>query len=165
MKKVYLYIIFAVVVAVAVVMLDKPDMPVDTADGIVSPSPSLSVSATPARSTLPRASLKPTPGILVEDIVTYDQWVAFLEPLNRRLALDKDCTSSVPSQVEYLNNTKIMIDNSASAKARILKIAGREYSIDARAWILTTLSSTKLPAQLPVYCGDIEIGRLDLVAK
>lgn len=131
-----------------------------------SPSSSPNQSSAPTRSPKATAYIpKPSSGIIITETMSYESWIKWLDPLNRRLVLDKDCTSIVPSQVDYPNDVEVMIDNTASGKARILNIAGREYSLDAHGWILTTLHSDKLPAQLPVYCGDMELGRLDLVVK
>ena len=149
----------------------------NTRDGVVrGPEISDSLSPAPVAVSSPEATATsmpikrsakptPTPGIIISEVVSYDAWVKWFDPQNRRLALDKDCTSIVPSQVDYPNNVEIMLDNSASAKARILKIGGREYSLNAHAWIVTTIRAEKLPANLPLFCGDMELGSLTLVAQ
>ncbi len=167
MKTRYIYLAVAVVIigVASFLFANKADRPEDIAASL-SPTPALTATSTPGQT--PRLSNnnpKPTPGIVITEVMSYEDWVRWLDPQNRRLALDENCSSIVPSQLEYLNDTEIMLDNTASAKPRILKIGGREYSLDARGWILTTLHSDTLPAQLSVYCGSIELGRLDLVAK
>lgn len=108
-------------------------------------------------------TIKPSPVLLVEEVDPYSNWVKELDPESRRLSIaNDDCSQLVPSNVIYPNNTKIMLDNSFSDKAHILKIGDNEYSLDARGWLIVTLSSSQLPAKLPIYCGSMELGQIDL---
>lgn len=165
MNKNYLYLaIVAVIIGVVFFSLaNRSDQPENIA---VSPSSTSTATSMPSpTSKLTNSSPKPTPVLVVQEVKNYKYLVDLLDSQNRRLALDENCLSVVPSQVEYPNDTEIMLDNTASARPRIIKIAGREYSLDANGWILTTLHSDKLPAQLSVNCGDMELGRLDLTVK
>jgi len=146
---------------------DKPDgnLEIPNPLGLASTptlSPTLTVSPTP---TPTKSSPKSSPGIVVSGAGSYTDWVKWLEPRNQRLVLGKDCEEIVPSQVDYPNNTEIMLDNTFSITPRILKIGDREYSLRARDWMITTLHSDTLPARLPIFCGNMELGQLDLLAK
>lgn len=125
----------------------------------ISPSPTQSTTPTPK---LLKNSPKPTPGIIIRELTGYKYWADLLEPLNQRLVLDENCTTIVPSQVSYPNNTQIMLDNTFSSNPHVLKIGSREYSLKANEWLLVTLSSTQLPAHLTMFCGAMELGQLDL---
>ncbi len=169
-KNIYIYSIIATVIVGAVIFwISRADNKIDDVVDMstlfgASPSPDQS----PLPSQTPRLSNntpKPTPGIIVSEVASYQSWVKWLDPQNRRLALDEDCTSIVPSQVDYPNNVEVMLDNSASNKPRILKIGSQNYSLNAQGWIVTTLHSETLPAKLTMFCGDMELGQLDLVAK
>lgn len=167
-KKIYAFSIIVVTVGTIVFLVNRNNKASDGVEESALNSPSSSPEQTPVPTQLPKATAylpKPSSGIVVTETMSYESWIKWLDPLNRRLVLDKDCTSIAPSQVDYPNDVEVMIDNTASGKSRILNIAGREYSLDANGWILTTLHSDKLPAQLSVYCGSMELGRLDLVAK
>ena len=78
------------------------------------------------------------------------------------MVLDENCTSIVPSQIVYPNNTQIMLDNTFSISPRILTIGDHQYSLDARDWILVTLNSKNLPARLKMFCGPMELGEIEL---
>jgi hypothetical protein len=164
MKKGYIYTITVVIVIVAIGLLiyrtKETNNNFDIFNSLGSPIP------TPTATLAPSQTVKPTPGIIIQDEnLDYQYWAKKLDPLNRYLALDKDCTSIIPSQIDYPNNTQIMIDNTISDKARILKIGKGEYPISAHGWILITLRSNTLPAQFPIFCGNMELGRLDLLAQ
>lgn len=151
-----------------IVWIYKTDRAENNADISASSSPTPVSTSSPEATTTVRPvkrSPTPTPGIIVTEAPTYKDWVKLLDPQNRRLALDKDCTSIVPSQVDYPNNTEIMLDNTVSATSRILKIGDHEYALGAHSWILTTLHSDTLPARLTMFCGNMELGQLDLVAR
>jgi len=105
---------------------------------------------------------KPTPDLIISEAEDYLSLAKSFDKENRLLILDKDCLSIFPSQVVYANNTKVMLDNTLSAKPRILKIGGREYSLEAGKWIFATLSSEKLPINLTMYCGAMELGQIEL---
>lgn len=126
-----------------------------------SPSPAQSVTLSPTPK-LPKNSSKPTPGIIIKELTGYKYWADLLDPLNRRLVLDENCTTIVPSQVTYPNNIQIMLDNTFSSNSQVLKIGSREYSLKANDWLLVTLSSSQLPAHLTMFCGSMELGQLDL---
>ncbi len=163
-KKTYLYL---AVVAVGVVLILVSQVKQvnkrssnDTVFG-VSPSPSTSVRVSPHPS--PRLSPGPTPGIKAEMVINrYKDLVAQLGPENRRLAIDSSCSTIVPSNLIYKNNTQVMLDNTASVESRTLKIGDRSYELAARGWYITTLYSAKLPAKLTIFCGKMELGQIDL---
>jgi len=155
---------------VAIFLVNKTEK---TGDELVLPSPTFIVepSSVPSPTPLPtprvspKASLqpKPTPTLIFKEEMTYEQLTEALGAKGRWLALAPDCSYIVPSNVTYYNNTEIMLDNTASNVRHILKIGGREYLLEAGEWFLTTLSSPNLPAQLPIYCGTLELGRIDLI--
>lgn len=161
-KNIYIYsIIIVAVIGVAIFWMSQNNKADNVADvSTISPSPSQS--STPSPTSKLSNSSKPTPGIIVTEVKNYRYWSELLDPISRRLVLDENCTSIVPSQVAYPNNTQIMLDNTFSAEPRTLKIGDKGYSLDAGGWLLVTLSSTKLPAQLVMFCGSMELGRLDL---
>lgn len=166
MKNIYIYSIIAVAVVGGVIFgmsrNNKTDNIASTSY-LFSPSPSLSQSPVPSQTPkLTQNSPKPTLALVIKQIGSYQYWVDLLEPLNRQLTLDENCTSIVPSQVSYPNNTQIMLDNTFSVLPRILKIGGQEYSLKANSWVLVTLSSTKLPAKLTMFCGSMELGQIGL---
>lgn len=160
-----IYIVLTVVVIIVGVSIIRRNLNskinnVTIPTALTSPSPSPSPS--------PKVSLKspkPSPGIIFREVKNYQYWAGLLEPLNRRLTLSEDCTFIVPSQVAYPNNTQIMLDNTYSNLPRVLKIGTKEYSLAANDWLLTTLSSKELPAKLTIFCGNMELGQLDLVAN
>ncbi|MEK9157918.1 MAG: hypothetical protein AAB638_01905 [Patescibacteria group bacterium] len=162
-KNTYIYSVVAVVVIGGFIFLMNQDSKtgdvVDNFEFVVSPTPTFIPTLTP---TPLKSSPKPTPKLIVKEINQYQYWVGVLEPINRRLTLDENCTSIVPSQVSYPNNTKIMLDNTFSASPRVLKIGNQEYSLPANDWELITLSDSKLPAQLNMFCGSMELGQLEL---
>jgi len=171
-KNIYIYSIIAVVVVGAVIFgMSRNNKTNNVADTSVSVSPSPSQSPTSPSTGSGQATLtpkltkstpKPSPKLIAKEVNQYQSLVDLLEPLNRRLTLDRDCISIVPSQVVYPNNTQIMIDNTFSPKAHIIKIGSQEYSLTANGWLLVTLNSTTLPAQLTMFCGPMELGQLDL---
>lgn len=129
-----------------------------------------SVSATPQASSSPSVSATPElgkttprPGIISSGMKSYYQWAAELDPLNRHFLLDADCTSIQPSGVDLPNNVAVMLDNSYSKVARVLKIGNKDYNLPAQSWQIVVLKSDTLPAPLPLYCGSMELGRIDLV--
>lgn len=168
MKRNYIYVAVAIVVVIGVTIFwtnrnIKVDNVAETST-LISPSPSQSsIPSQYPKST--KSTPQPTPGLIAKEINQYQYWVDRLGPLNRHLVLDENCTSIVPSQVTYPNNTQIMLDNTLSPKSYVLKIGSNEYSLDANSWRLVTLSSPTLPAQLFMFCGSMELGRLDLVTE
>ena len=167
-KNIYIYSIVSVAIVGGVLFWmssdDKTDNVVDISTlETLSPSPIQSLISKPTPTPkLIKSTPKPSPKIIVTEVNQYQSLVDWLEPLNRRLVLDKDCTSIVPSQVAYPNNTQIMLDNTFSPKSHIIKIGSKEYSLEANSWLLVTLSETKLPASLTMFCGPMELGQLDL---
>ena len=159
-KNTYIYsIITVVVVGGFTFWMSRGDKNIETVDTTTSVSPT----PTPIQSpNLPKNSVKPTPGLIFTEEKGYQYWVDLLSPLGRHLILDENCTSIVPSQVAYPNNTQIMLDNTLSAEPRVLKIGDKEYSLKAQEWSFVTLSSTTLPAKLTMFCGSMELGQLDL---
>ena len=110
MKKRIISIAVAIgLIAIVVLVVRAPKKTDDTVSGPVSQT----------------LIMSPLPAMTAQETPNYDAWKKALNPLNRYLALDKDCTSSVPSQVTYPNNTQIMLDNTASDVARVLKIGSR----------------------------------------
>jgi len=162
-KRLYIGSGIVAIIVIAGVLWGKGNSNQEVA--VVSPTVLSTPTATPSPTPTIKRSPKPTPGIIVKEVPNYASMVALLDPYNRYFAVDKDCTSIVPSQVEYPNDVQIMLDNKDSDKARILKIGGRQYSLEAHGWIITTLHSDTLPARLPIYCGDMELGAIDLVGK
>ena len=164
MKKNYIYIIVAVVViGGALFWMIRNNKTDNIADISVSVSPSPSSIQSPVSTPkLTKNTPTPTPGLVFTEQKGYQYWVDLLEPLGRRLLLDKNYTSIVPSQVAYPNNTQIMLDNTLSAESRVLKIGDKDYSLKAREWSFVTLSSPTLPTKLTMFCGPMELGQLDL---
>jgi hypothetical protein len=164
-KNIYIYSIIVVAIVGGVIFWASQNGKFNNVADVstISPSPSSGQSSVPSQTPkLSKNTPKPTPGIVITEVKNYRYWAELLDPISRRLVLDENCTSIVPSQVSYPNNTQIMLDNTYSALPRVLKIGGQEYSLDAGGWLLVTLSSTKLPAQLTMFCGSMELGRLDL---
>lgn len=170
-KNTYIYPIVALVIVGGVVFwMVKDNKTDDISDTLslatLSPSPVLSPSSSPTSTLTPTPRLtktpKPSSGIVAKEVDQYKSLVDWLDPLNRRLTLDRDCTSIVPSQVAYPNNTQIMLDNTLSPNAHVLKIGSNEYSLSANGWLMVTLSSSKLPAYLTMFCGPMELGQIDL---
>lgn len=158
-KNIYIYSIIAIaIVGGAIFWMSQNNKAGNVTVSTISPNPSQSLVPSPT----PKTTVKPTPGINVTESDTYLYWFNLLNPKNRVLRLDENCTSIVPSQVSYPNNTQIMIDNTFSSSPRILKIGNLEYSFKANNWGLITLSSTTLPAKLTMFCGSMELGQLDL---
>ncbi len=169
-KNIYIYSIIAVIIVGGVVFWMSRDNKTDNIEdtsALVSSTPAPTQSLIPTSTLIPTPKLtkstpKPSPKIVITEVNQYQSLVDLLEPLNRRLTLDGNCTSIVPSQVVYPNNTQIMLDNTLSASARILKIGAKEYFLTANGWLLVTLSSSELPAKLTMFCGSMELGQLDL---
>lgn len=161
MKNIYIYAVVAVTVVGSVIFwMGWIDNTADTL--MVSPSPEQSLNSSKTPELSGNKILKPTPTLIKEVVGNYQYWVELLDPIGRHLLLDENCTSVIPSQIAYPNNTKIMLDNTLSAESRILKIGNKEYPLEARSWTLITLSSTTLPAKLTMFCGPMELGQLDL---
>ena len=152
-----------VVIAIAVMAVRRGESPQIATSPTPSATLEVSVTTTPTPSV--KRTPRPSSGVIAKEVRTYEQWITLLDPYNRYLELDKTCTSITPSQVEYANNTEVMIDNRTSDKARILKIGTRQYSLEPHGWIIATLQSSSLPARLPMYCGDMELGAIDLIGK
>ena len=163
-KNIYTYsVVVVAIVGSAIFWVSRDDKDIYVIDTATSTSPTSAPTPTPSKTpNLPKNSVKPIPTLIIKEINSYKYWSEILKPINRRLVLDENCTSIAPSQVAYPNNTQIMLDNTLSAEPRILKIASKGYSLDAYGWLLVTLSSTKLPAQLTMFCGSMELGQLDL---
>ncbi|KKS13425.1 MAG: hypothetical protein A2735_00425 [Candidatus Yanofskybacteria bacterium RIFCSPHIGHO2_01_FULL_41_21] len=169
-KNTYIYLIVVAAVVGGVIFLmnrdNKTDNIGDTSDLVSSSSePVQSLVPTPTPTPTPKltkSTPKPSPKIIITEVNQYQFLVDWLDPLNRRLTLDRDCTSIVPSQVAYPNNTQIMLDNTFSPKAQVIKIGTKEYSVTANGWLLVTLVSSELPAKLTMFCGSMELGQLDL---
>ena len=168
MGKINSYIYWVVAGAIVIALfffLTKNNKPGNINNPLASITPNISSEPTPAlTSTMkPSKTVKPSPGLIMEEVNNYKQLVTELDKLGRHLAISSDCSYIVPSNVAYHNNTQIMLDNTASTKQHILKIGGREYLLEAGQWFLTTLSSPSLPASLPIYCGSMELGDIDLI--
>lgn len=168
-KNTYIYSVVAVVVIVGLVFLmnqeSKTGKVIDNLELVVSPTPTFLPTPAQVKVATPKplkSSPKPTPKLVAQEVNQYQYWVETLEPINRRLALNENCTSIVPSQVSYPNNTQIMLDNTFSSSPHVLKIGDQEYSIPANDWQLTTLSDLKLPARLNMFCGSMELGQIEL---
>ena len=104
----------------------------------------------------------PKPHIEIGEVNTYQQLFEKMDPENRVLGIYSECQSIVPSNLSYDNNTEIMIDNTRSSQPHVLKIGPKEYSLDAGAWMLTTLSSETVPVDLSIMCENIELGSIRL---
>jgi len=164
MKRNYVYIgIVAIVVIGGVIFLmnqgDKINNIADEPTASSTPVQSMTPTQTPK---LIKSTPKPSSELIAREGDNYQYWVDRLDPLNRRLIVDENCMSIAPSQVSYLNNTQIMLDNLTSSQAHILKIGTKEYSLNANSWQLVTLNSSELPAQLIIFCGSMELGQIDL---
>jgi len=141
------------------------DLAVSPTPELSDPTPTPSSSAVPVQTPRPTKKINPTPGIIVKELLGYPQLTEIMKEEGTWFALAPDCNSIVPSNVAYYNETQVMLDNTASNQRRILKIGGREYLLEAGEWYLTVLSSTSLPITLPIYCGSMELGSIDLVAR
>lgn len=167
-NKNYLYLILVIAVIGTAFVLYRGYEPSDLVNVGVSPdltqTPILLPSDQPTITPKPVSSSKPGSGIIIEEKKSHDVLaLEFDEDGNRRLVLNEDCTALIPSQVAYKNNVQIMLDNTYSSKPHILKIGGVEYSLGAGEWFLTTLSRPSIPAQLPIFCGSMELGQIDLL--
>jgi len=169
MKNNRIYLLVAAVLILGVIFMvnrnDKDTSVQDVASSI-SPSPSLDSTSIPTPVKTPELSKKTTPkptgGLIAQEVKGYQYWKETLDPFNRYLAIDENCTAIVPSQVVYPNNSQIMLDNTLSNRSRVLTIGDSEYPIDAKSWTVVTLSSAKLPAKLTMFCGAMELGQIDL---
>jgi hypothetical protein len=166
-KNIYIYTIIAVVIIGGVVFWmgqNKKGGGNVEVSSLVSPSPTPSQSFVPSQTPKVSAknSPKPTPTLDVKVTSSYQGWVDVLDPIGRHLVLNEDCTTIVPSQIAYPNNTKIMLDNTFSTLPHILKIGSQGYSLDAHSWIMITLSSKELPTRLTIFCGSMELGGITL---
>jgi hypothetical protein len=167
-SKKYLYlagvIIVVVVAGIFIVNRKGANAPANNLGDLLIVSPEVSPSAsTQVKKVNP--SPTPTSSLEVSQLKTYEQWVRELYKLDRWLALNAECTEIVPSGVTYKNNTLVMLDNTLSDKARVLKVGDREYNLEAHGWYLTTLTSKTLPAFLRIDCGPMELGRIELVKE
>jgi hypothetical protein len=134
--------------------------------------PSLSFSVTPEATSTPSLNPSstpkikkstPTPAILPGERGNFMDLAKALDPLHRYFLLDKDCTSINPSVVDFPNNVQILLDNGRSSEPRAVKIGQETYNLAAGDWILINLKSATLPVSLPIYCGSMELGRIDLI--
>jgi hypothetical protein len=141
----------------------KGDLALSPTPELINPTPQ--PSATPVQTPRPAVSTKPKAGIIAKEVGSYQQLTEEMYKQGTWLKLAADCNSIVPSNVVYYNDTQIMLDNTASTEKHILKIGGREYLLEAGEWYLTTLSSPTLPATLSLYCGAMELGSIDLIAR
>lgn len=165
-NKNYISIAIAGVIIILVLAFVSTKKPDDLSQ--ISPSPSPTPQASPAVSLNPTLipapksqSAKPMP-MPQTSPKTYEQLVEQMDEEGTHFKIDPKCNSIAPSNVAYWNNTRIMLDNTASKERHILKIGDREYLLEAGEWFLTTLSSTILPVTLPIYCGTLELGSIDL---
>ncbi len=155
----FIAIIAILAVAVAVpLLLNKKG---SNQEVTTSPSASPSLSATPELGIKSVSSASPSPGVNILE-GSYQDWFNQLDPQGRVLGLRPGCSSVVPSNVTYKNNTLIMIDNTYTSDALTLKIGDRSYDLAPHAWHLTTLYSAKLPIDLTISCGGIELGSVRL---
>ena len=167
MNKKYVYLIVAgIAIVVLSVFLAKDKIRTGNINDMY-PSPSFEPSPSSiTESTLsatPIKTSKPTPTLIYQEIRDYEGTAYRLDnDGNRRLVLNEDCSAIVPSQVAYKNGVEIMLDNSYSTQSRILKIGDYQFSLDAGAWFLTTLSSPKIPINLTMFCGSMELGQIEL---
>lgn len=145
----------AVVIIGGVILLisnnvGKEPEPAFSPASVPSVSPEISVSASP--------SPRPSGSIKVE---TYDDLIVQYD--SRRILLASDCQSANPSNMNFKNGTRIMLDNTLSSEARVIKIGNNSYKIIAHGWTFVTLYSKELPANLPMYCGSMELGQLGII--
>lgn len=149
------FIVIVIIIVVLLVFRGERNFE-QTEDVLLSPSPSFSVSPV-IRPISTRAAI-PKPGL---DIKVYNDLL--VEYDGRYIALASDCRSSDPSNVDYKNGTQIMLDNIASAEARVIKIGDKSYSVTAQGWTFITLTSPTLPVNLSMFCGTMELGQIGIV--
>jgi hypothetical protein len=164
MKNTKTIIILAIVIIIAGLSLYFAFNDKDSEIASESPTVSATPEASPSVSSTPQIG-KPTPkpGINSSGVKTYEQWANELDPLNRHFLFDADCTSVQPSGLDLPNNVTVMLDNSYSKVDRVLELGDKEYQMPANSWQIIVLKADKLPAALPMYCGAMELGRIDLV--
>lgn len=168
-NKNYIYIgIALIIVVVAAVLLTNNGSSPDNDLQILastSPTPTIEPSPTPVETPKlqPKKSLKPTPELIVSGFVTYGQLAEQFQEEGRRFVVNDACNEIVPSNLTLPNNIQVMFDNSASSIRHVIKIGGKEYLLEAGEWFLTILSSPTLPVRWPIFCGNIELGEIELV--
>lgn len=166
-KKNYLYfgLVLVAMVAVAFAIVNRGDRPNDSDSIIPTPTPTAEMTENATSTPKPFTTNKPVPTLDIKVVENFESLARKLDlDGNRRIIiLNDECSELLPSQVAYKNNTEIMLDNTRSSKPHILKIGGLEYSLEAGAWIMTTLSSSVVPAALPIFCGSMELGSIDLL--
>ena len=69
-----------------------------------------------------------------------------------RIQFDMYC-QAIPTSLVFKNPATIMLDN-RSGDARIIKVGGVSYSLAGYGWKIITVSSSTLPARLPIDCGS-----------
>jgi len=69
-----------------------------------------------------------------------------------RIQFDMYC-QAIPTSLVFKNPATVMLDN-RSGDARIIKVGGTSYSLAGYGWKVITVSSSTLPAQIPIDCGS-----------
>ena len=166
-NKNYLYFgsVALALVVVALFVINRGDRSDDAGLLLPTQTPVIGELQTATPTSNPSMTGKPTPALDFKVVNNFESLASRFDlDGNRRLIILNDsCSELLPSQVAYKNNTEIMIDNTRSSESHILKIGGREYSVGAGAWILTTLSSSVVPTTLTIFCGSMELGAIDLL--
>jgi len=149
-----------IIIALVAILTNKKDE--DIADFSLSPTPNATLNTSPTDTPTAQVTASPKPGIIMEEVKGYNYWFQQLDSQNRVLGIYDECTYIIPSNVAHKNNVMVMLDNTRSTQALILKIGEKEYSLAAQEWILVTLSSPTLPINLPIFCKGIELGQIEL---
>jgi drug/metabolite transporter (DMT)-like permease len=72
--------------------------------------------------------------------------------LGARIQFDMYCQAQ-PTSLVFKSPATIMLDN-RSGDARIIKVGGTSYSLAGYGWRIITVSSSTLPANIPIDCGS-----------
>lgn len=164
-NKNYLYGALACAVLVVALILKFQNNPADNIEDHSSnleaiPSSSVSPSASPLLSSGPTP--KSSPGVNIKVEKGYMDWAVELDKDSRYFIVNENCGGVTPSNVIIKNNSLIMLDNSKSSQPQTVRIGERSYDLPAYNWHLTTLYSAKVPADLGIYCGGVELGSIRL---
>ena len=170
-SKNYIYIGVALVIVIltAVLMTNKGNSPDNDLEILTSasPTPTIEPSPTPSDNSLPQQSKniqpKPTPTLIFEVIPSYEVVAELFQEEGRRFVVNDSCTEIVPSNLTLPNNIQVMFDNTDSSLRHIITIGGREYILEAGEWFMPILSSPTVPVRWQIFCGQMELGEIELV--
>jgi hypothetical protein len=161
---VFWFLIGVIVIALVIILTGKRSK--NITDFSLSPTPTAALTTTPKTGLMNTPAVKitasPKPGLIAQEVRDYDYWFRQLDSKNMVLGIYDECSYIVPSNLVQKNNVTMMLDNTRSSKAHVLKIGNKDYPLAAKDWELVVLSSSTLPSNLVIFCENRELGQIEL---